>query len=260
VHSESTVTAKDKRLLGVRLDGRSRFVPVRIWQLQCVRIGISGAQDGTRRSRTAHYGSATLRPREASRLPIDFDTLAGRSTAPSVAGRGMRQTVETYKAETLVRGWAGWGGPKGVEWTWTPCNFGGMRPWLVCPDCERRCAKLYWFARGGDYRRGYALRCRRCAGLTYLVQQVRPYLRFRLAQERLRHRLGGTGEPLEDFPAKPPRMHRRTYLGARELYVELAAAREAAEWRAFGRRITALEHWIEAHDAPSRSPRRGENQ
>jgi hypothetical protein len=36
-----------------------------------------------------------------------------------------------------------------VPLSWTPCNFGGSRPWFVCPgvlegvSCGRRVAKLY---------------------------------------------------------------------------------------------------------------------
>jgi hypothetical protein len=42
----------------------------------------------------------------------------------------------------------------------TPCNFGGSRPWLICPHSGRRVKKLYYL-RGGWYAReclrvGYA--------------------------------------------------------------------------------------------------------
>ena len=26
---------------------------------------------------------------------------------------------------------------------WTPCNYGGHRPWLICMGCGRRVAKIY---------------------------------------------------------------------------------------------------------------------
>ena len=45
-----------------------------------------------------------------------------------------------------------------VRLTWTPCNFGGQRPWFVCPDCEGRSAVLYAFPR---------FRCRACHPLVY---------------------------------------------------------------------------------------------
>src|SRR5215207_1253411 len=48
--------------------------------------------------------------------------------------------------------------------TWTPCNYGGSRPWFVCPGkgCGRRVAILY-----GPIN---PLLCRVCLGLTYASQ------------------------------------------------------------------------------------------
>ena len=42
--------------------------------------------------------------------------------------------------------------------TWTPCNFGGSRPWFVCPKCGTRAAVLSAFPR---------FRCRDCHPLVY---------------------------------------------------------------------------------------------
>jgi hypothetical protein len=56
-----------------------------------------------------------------------------------------------------------------VPLTWTPCNFGGSRPWFLCPGmvnrvaCSRRVAKLY-------LRHRYFL-CRHCHDLTYASRQ-----------------------------------------------------------------------------------------
>ena len=56
-----------------------------------------------------------------------------------------------------------------IPLTWTPCNFGGSRPWVICPGvlngryCGRRVAKLY-------LQRGYFL-CRYCHDLTYRSRQ-----------------------------------------------------------------------------------------
>ncbi|MEW6380820.1 MAG: hypothetical protein AB1611_14600 [bacterium] len=43
----------------------------------------------------------------------------------------------------------------------TPCHFGGVRYWFVCPSCRRRAGKLY-LAPGTRH-----FRCRNCANLTY---------------------------------------------------------------------------------------------
>ena len=42
---------------------------------------------------------------------------------------------------------------------WTPCNYGGLRPWFICMTCGRRVAKMYF---GG---KNFA--CRHCLDLTY---------------------------------------------------------------------------------------------
>jgi hypothetical protein len=33
--------------------------------------------------------------------------------------------------------------PQGIRVSWTRCHFGGFRPWLHCPHCERRVARLF---------------------------------------------------------------------------------------------------------------------
>ncbi len=63
-------------------------------------------------------------------------------------------------------------GPKQVELverlrlTWTPCNYGGSRPWFICPGdgCGRRVAIVY-----GPTS---PLLCRRCNGLSYTSQRA----------------------------------------------------------------------------------------
>jgi hypothetical protein len=50
-----------------------------------------------------------------------------------------------------------------VHYDTTPCNFGGVRYWFVCPHCDKRAGKLF----GG--RRGLA--CRKCYDLNYFSQQ-----------------------------------------------------------------------------------------
>jgi hypothetical protein len=45
-----------------------------------------------------------------------------------------------------------------LQLAWTSCNYGGKRPWWICPGCSRRVAILY---RGNRYL------CRHCQNLTY---------------------------------------------------------------------------------------------
>ena len=46
-----------------------------------------------------------------------------------------------------------------VSLAWTPCHFGGRRPWFICGNCGRRVAVIY---AGGKY-----FACRHCYDLTY---------------------------------------------------------------------------------------------
>jgi hypothetical protein len=69
--------------------------------------------------------------------------------------------------------------------TWTPCPYGGRRPWFVCPNvsCRRRVAKLYLA--------GPTFRCRQCYGLIYPSQQEdRAYRSMRRAH-KIQQQLGG---------------------------------------------------------------------
>jgi hypothetical protein len=106
-----------------------------------------------------------------------------------------------------------------VTLLWTPCHYGGRRPWFLCPGpgCGRRVALLYL---GGAY-----WACRQCLGLAYQSQREDWGSRQMDKAQRIRRRLGGMADLTAPFPAKPPRMHRRTY-------ERLQAEAEAAEFGA----------------------------
>jgi hypothetical protein len=93
-----------------------------------------------------------------------------------------------------------------VPLEWTPCNFGGERPWFVCPGagCGRRVAVLYGPGR-------YFL-CRHCYGLSYQSQREDKMHRALRRAQKIRQRLGGTANMMEPFPDKPNGMHHDTYL------------------------------------------------
>jgi len=91
-----------------------------------------------------------------------------------------------------------------VELTWTPCNFGGKRPWFICPakGCGRRVAVIYG---AGRY-----FACRHCYNLTYASQQESIYERASRKSRKIIKRLGG--EPFDNpYPKKPKHMHWKTY-------------------------------------------------
>jgi hypothetical protein len=114
--------------------------------------------------------------------------------------------------------------------TRTPCHYGGTRPWFCCPGCQRRCAKLYL--------RGDRFRCRACHGLAYRSQLEASAERPRLIAHRIRRSLGASPDLLVPFPAKPPKMHWRTYFRIRargERFEARAMARLTAWVRGFKR-------------------------
>ena len=107
----------------------------------------------------------------------------------------------------------------GAEWhdvedtirlTWTACNFGGQRPWFLCPgiesggSCLRRVAILYCADR-------YLL-CRSCYQLAYSSQSEDRLGRALRRATKIRRRLGGGAGIVGPFPPKPKGMHSRTYL------------------------------------------------
>lgn len=79
--------------------------------------------------------------------------------------------------------------------TWTPCNYGGWRPWFVCPDCGQRVALLYV----------PGLVCRKCAGLAYRTQREDARMRAWTRVERLREGLEALGIDPEHPSPRPPR-------------------------------------------------------
>ena len=66
-------------------------------------------------------------------------------------------------------------------------------------------------ALGGPYR------CRRCHGLHYSSQYQSAGSRTIGRLQAIRTRLGGSGDLLEPFPARPKHMHTKTYARLRAL-------------------------------------------
>lgn len=123
---------------------------------------------------------------------------------------------------------------------WTPCNFGGERPWFVCPGegCARRVAILYGL--------GQPL-CRRCRDLAYESQREDGIARAKRRAEKTRSRLPSSG-------TRPKGMHHATFqkltrdylkaLEEHEAFVQERLARLA--WRRTVRRVRSLK-WRRRH-------------
>jgi len=123
--------------------------------------------------------------------------------------------------------------PYGGDWArvkqqfpvaWTPCRFGGERPWFTCSVhangtyCGRQVTKLY--------QAGHLFACRHCSRLAYASQQETAHERGLRKAQTIRMRLGGTATMLDDFPEKPKGMHWRTY-------ERLCRVHDAAQARSF---------------------------
>lgn len=154
-------------------------------------------------------------------------------------------------AVTLVYRWRRGEGPwqdvrERVAVSWAPCRFGGQRPFLHCPRCDRRAVKLYTI--------GARFLCRACNRLVYPSQRERALDRTLRRANRIRMKLGGEAGMLNPFPMKPKGMHRQTY---ERLHGEVEAAERLADGLLMERYewiVGRFEHLVEP--ARSRAPRR----
>ena len=103
-----------------------------------------------------------------------------------------------------------------VRVSWTQCYLGGWRPWMHCPHCEKRVAKLLK-GLGGYY-------CRACIGNPLYASQTKSaHGRRHFEICKIRLQLNGMASPIEPFPDRPRGMHRKRYdrLKARALNLEM---------------------------------------
>ena len=92
-----------------------------------------------------------------------------------------------------------------IEVDTTPCNFGGSRPWLVCPKCRSRRGVLFCLD-------GY-FRCRTCHNLAYSSTREDLLTRRVRRCRELQHQLQGRGydHPIWEIPDRPQGMSRFRY-------------------------------------------------
>lgn len=97
-----------------------------------------------------------------------------------------------------------------VPISWTPCNYGGRRPWFLCPGfgCGRRVAVLVAGSR--------FFLCRHCHRPPYASTRETRADRLLRRANKIRQKLGGEPGALSDFPQKPKGMHHATYKSLRE--------------------------------------------
>jgi hypothetical protein len=115
------------------------------------------------------------------------------------------QVVLSYRHRSGLGGeWEDVKEPVPLEWT--VCNFGGERPWFVCPGvaCGRRVAVLYG---PGKY-----FLCRHCYDLSYQSQREDKKDRALRRAQKISMRLGGSANVLEPLPERPKGMPLDTYM------------------------------------------------
>jgi hypothetical protein len=128
---------------------------------------------------------------------------------PSIA----RMRIARYRLILDLRGHTV---PQQIRVAWTRVYLGGERPWMHCPHCERRVARLY-AGLGGYF-------CRACVGNPpYATQRLSAQGRAHFEACKLRLMLDGEAQLSTPFPERPPRMHRRTYQRLRREGMNLEA-------------------------------------
>jgi hypothetical protein len=115
-----------------------------------------------------------------------------------------------------------------VPLDWTPCHYGGERPWFRCAGCRRRvavlCGEGKWFL------------CRYCYALPYGSQLETAQDRHSRKVRKIRDRLGASHNLLETIWPwnKPKGMHWRTW-------ERLRVQEEQAHWLVLAELELALE-------------------
>jgi hypothetical protein len=101
---------------------------------------------------------------DRTRAPLDLKqvkTIFGFSHRPHHTAKRGRQAVQVVNGSVTLGYRLGQGQPieQPVYFSWTRPQFGGRRPWFLCPLCIRRVALLYL--------RGERWSCRKCCNLAY---------------------------------------------------------------------------------------------
>lgn len=95
----------------------------------------------------------------------------------------------------------------------TACNYGGSRPWFLCPGCRGRRAVLY--------DSGHRFECRRCLRLVYTSITEDKF-------HRLRRKRGKLLERLREYEVRPKWKRWETF---EKIYLQqLMAERDALYW------------------------------
>ena len=95
---------------------------------------------------------------------------------------------------------------------YTPCHYGGSRPWFRCPNCLKRVGLLY-DARG-------AFSCRHCSGLAYRTQSESELDRLFTKKHKFERSISDES----GYPSKPKGMHQTTWRKLMNRYIRYQKA------------------------------------
>jgi len=112
------------------------------------------------------------------------------------------QVILTYRYKQFDEEWVNESHTVHIDWT--NCNFGGKRPWFICPvkGCGKRVAILY----GSNI-----FSCRHCNQLAYQSQREPADERAIRRAEKIRKNLNWKPGVLNDMGNKPKSMHWKTF-------------------------------------------------
>ena len=147
----------------------------------------------------------------------------------SVYELGLTGEASEVSVETIFPAPGGKGRHRqAVSVNWTPCHYGGHRPWFLCPrtGCGRRCAMLFSTLLG--------VGCRKCLGLTYQVRNESEAKAQARKADKLKRKLGW--KPGDDFPflGKPFGMRWETFERLRDQISRLELASMAGALSRWG--------------------------
>ncbi len=143
------------------------------------------------------------------RMPVQFNWrwswTNGREASIGIRLLDRTQIILTYSVQHDESTWI----PveERIALAWTPCTYGGERPWFRCPECGRRVRAMY--APPGNT----IFRCRCCHNLAYTSQQQSEEDRLLSRIRAIQRRLAGSPAHLLPWhlPPPPEGMHARTY-------------------------------------------------
>ena len=165
-------------------------------------------------------------------------TLAGVTRRVTILGRRFR--IGPRYTDAFMRTGIGM-----FSLEWTPCNFGGHRPWFTCPTCGRRAGALFapQHATQPDQ-----WRCRHCRGLQYATQHEGGVSNDIARTWRAARKLGLSVLVERESVKRPPGMRRKTFAQRLGEYTEAHArlvVGMGAHLAATRRRRASVEQLIE---------------